>query len=308
MLIRACGMDLVPADIESAARRGKLEEIQAWLQMDGSDINGFDEDGWTLLSNAACEGQIDMVRFLLANGADANAAAPGNYNPLHAIARTSPFSACLLKAATLVLDAGANVDARCSEPVMINEEGAFERAMLEDDDAGTATPLMYAAVEGHVPLIRLLLSRGASLMTTGNLWTDVVAIARSSGRPHATDLLETVCRAGGWRAYVREPRTQLLSLRILCERDRAVTHVGLHERIWGPCQFCPPGIDFRIYKLLSEDVRAPLIAASREVFSSSPKEPRTTARRQLPREVFWKILSFWRSARDFDPSDFIPDI
>lgn len=288
---------MVPDVIETAAHFGDLAKIQEWLKEDGSDINGFDEDGWTLLTNAAWKGECEVVRFLLANGADTNAAGPVAYTALHAIARNidpGPEKSRVYKAATLVLDAGANVDALCPEPAILDDD-------WDHSDSAPATPLMYAAADGNMAVIQLLLSRGASQLTTST--HDVEAIARRSENYTIASLLASVRRAGGWRAYVREPRVEMLVLRVLCEKGRATSRDGLHERVWGPNKFCPLGITYDLYKCLSEDARANVVAASRELFPSSPKEPRTTSWRQLPKEVFWKILSFWRAPRDFDPRE-----
>jgi hypothetical protein len=72
------------------------------------------------------------------------------------------------------------------------------------------------------------------------------------------ELLSAVRAAGGWVAYARAPRVQLLMLRILCERGRAVAPAGLLARLFA-CE---------------------------------------TERRALPNDTFWHIVQFWPSDRD----------
>ena len=132
---------------------------------------------------------------------------------------------------------------------------------------------------------------------------DAQLIARANGHDDQAKFLAEVKAIGGWGAYLHEPRRQMLSLRILCERGRATTRDFVHLRIWGPNTFIPPGITYAIFKGLSEGAREEVIALSRANFPSSQnKVPRTTRREQLPVEIFKKIVSYWRSDRDDLPS------
>ena len=74
--------------------------------------------------------------------------------------------------------------------------------------------------------------------------------------------------AGSWKAYARQPRVELVRLRSLCARGRATPPPEL-ERLFD----CPS--------------------------SATTKTPKAArAARPLPKEVFWLVLSFWRSSRD----------
>ena len=59
-----------------------LEDVGRYLD-DGGDVNGRFESGDTLLHNAASNLQIDIVRLLVARGADVNAKGSHGYTPLH---------------------------------------------------------------------------------------------------------------------------------------------------------------------------------------------------------------------------------
>ena len=94
---------------------------------------------------------------------------------------------------------------------------------------------------------------------------------------------------GGWKGYVREPRVRLLLLRELCLRGRAA----------------PP-------RATGATAGAALLA---RLFVAAPAPTRRqtrTARRargdddrrllgELPTPIFWHVMKFWRSARDYLP-------
>ena len=85
--------------------------------------------------------------------------------------------------------------------------------------------------------------------------------------------LETVCRAGSWKAYVLAPRKELLALRVLCEHGRARTAHPILGRLfpWNP----PPS-----------DERAP------------KRRLRAMDGGPVPKEIFWHVIGYWRSERE----------
>ena len=87
------------------------------------------------------------------------------------------------------------------------------------------------------------------------------------------DFLAGVKAAGSWRAYWRAPRVELVRLRSLCDRGRAE----------------PPSP--RVSRSSNE-----LSVAEAKVLERLFGAPT----RRLPNEVFWTILTFWRSSRDDD--------
>ena len=122
-------------------------------------------------------------------------------------------------------------------------------------------------------MIRLLLSRGANLDARDNDGRDAEAVARYREKEWAVALLAEIRLAGGWHSYLRVPRKRLLALRVLCERGRASTDDALLRRLF-PWQ--PP----------VQEKQGPTTRAARAQAG------------QLPKEVFWLILKFWRSDRD----------
>ena len=137
------------------------------------------------------------MQWLLEHGADPNAdGTDSGMKPLHIAAGSVGIpDARSLKCSALLLDAGAFVNAR-------NDYGF--------------PPLFYAAAYGNMETLKLLLSRGASLEASfvdeghaGNVET----AARRRGNEDAAELLTDVGTAGGWAAYVSEPRIELLEFR-----------------------------------------------------------------------------------------------
>jgi len=131
------------------------------------------------------------------------------------------------------------------------------------------SPLMFAAQKGAVAALRLLVRRGADCRARDRWGRDAAAHARRWGRRDAAAFLAACKAAGGtWDRYVRAPRVALLVLRAQCERGRATPPPGVLDGLFGPTR------------------------ARRRAPHRRPAPP------ALPREVFWLVLSYWRSDRD----------
>jgi hypothetical protein len=198
--------------------------------------------------------------------------------------------------AVLLLDAGADVDARSTK----NPE---DRMLLCD-----RTPLTQAATNGQVDVVRLLLRRGASFDLCDCNGRTAEVLARLyywnnpnkelddevdefriiserqwvQNRTEAGALLREVREAGGWRRYIFPRRClPVRLLRILCEMGRAKTDDALLARLfpWHP-PAAEPG----------PETRASLRA-------------RDTRSAGVPRDVFCLIFEFWRFVDDWRPSE-----
>ena len=216
--------------------------VRVTIDGDGVRIEEDAADGYTRLYYAVRLGCCAAITWLLEQRADVNVGWPSRgETSLHDAAYRGH-----LDAAVLLLDAGARVD---------------------DPTLRGSTALYFATYSRHIDMCKLLLSRGASLDARRNDGEDPEAYARRYGRTAEADFLAAVRAAGGWAAYARAPRVQLLMLRILCEQGRAVAPTDL-ARLF-PCE---------------TERRASLRSA------------RNTA--ALPKELFWHIAQFWRSDRD----------
>jgi hypothetical protein len=122
---------------------------------------------------AALKGQLDMVRRLIARGADVNKT---GWAPLHYAATNGH-----LEIMQLLLDENAYIDA--------------------ESPNGT-TPLMMAAQYGSAPAVKLLLDAGADPRLKNKLGLTAIDFAYRAGRQESADLIaEAIRRAqpkGKW--------------------------------------------------------------------------------------------------------------
>jgi hypothetical protein len=168
------------------------------------------------------------------------------------------YPGCPMAAVKVLLDAGADINAEIG--------------------AGTHcgwTVLTYAASEEEYEIVRFLLRRGA-IVRECDIET-CVGISSPDYRAIA-DLLVAVRAAGGWKPYVRAPRARLLALRHFCLRGDAAPPAG--------------GVIERLFSRPSEkkvDGKRRTRAATRKA---------SLSRTDLPKEVVYHVLEYWRSARD----------
>jgi len=116
----------------SAAEEGDLAGVEAALK--DRDVDERDDLGGAALHRAVRGDHVEVVRLLLERGADANARTKIDETPL-VLVRS-------VEVATLLLDAGAEID---------------------PTPTCNTTPLRAAAGRGDLPLVELLLARGAAV-------------------------------------------------------------------------------------------------------------------------------------------------
>ena len=127
--------------------------------------------------------------------------------------------------------------------------------------------LHYAGRSNQFALAKVLVRRGADLSAKGRLGEDAEELNTQFGHTEVADFLRDVKAAGGWKPYARAPRIELVRLRSLCARGRATPPPEpILERLFG----------------------APAPTKSKAARVARP----------LPKEVFWHVLSYWRTSRD----------
>lgn len=143
-------------DIWLACRKGLLTEVQRFVS-EGVDVNARAQGEIAPLHEAAENGQVAIVEWLIARGADPNAKTashrgdPGSYTPLHLAVRRSH-----LQVVELLIRHGAKANARMSDGY---------------------TPLIIAAENGCLNLVKVLANHGADLAQRGPLGIDAFTVA-----------------------------------------------------------------------------------------------------------------------------------
>jgi ankyrin repeat protein len=173
-----------------AARQNGIHAVRA-LADAGANLNLTDPDGTTALVFAIINAHYDVAAALLEKGADPNIADLSGMAALYAavdmhtlddtVGRPNPRPHSTIdvpELVTVLLDRGADPNARLKSPVL-------ERVHNDGDPnlAEGATPLMRAAKDADVALMRLLVARGANvnLRTKTQRTPLMFAAARLSG-------------------------------------------------------------------------------------------------------------------------------
>jgi ankyrin repeat protein len=169
-----------------AAREGSSDAARV-LADRGADLNLADPDGIAPLSMAIINGHYDLAAYLIDKGANVNAADRAGRTALffatdmHTLewlfSRPVPRPSGELDSPDIVaklLDKGADVNARLTgRPFILHHNATGNRTISEG-----ATPLMKTATTSDLPLMRVLLERGADpTIKTRNNTTTVMAAA-----------------------------------------------------------------------------------------------------------------------------------
>lgn len=155
-----------------AARDGQLETARL-LVAAGADVNLADANDITPLITAIVNNRIDVARFLIESGADIQKADWYGRTPLWAAVESRNMDvdnatfvnsidrAPLLELITVLLDRGANPNARTKDVPPVRRAFLRVTGSLEWVDFTGMTPFLYAARAGDVTVMRLLLQHGA---------------------------------------------------------------------------------------------------------------------------------------------------
>jgi ankyrin repeat protein len=153
--------------LAKAAKAGDLQTVRALLKS-GADVNVRSGDGSTPLLWAVHTGNIEIVRALIAAKAAVDAANDYGITPLLQASRTG--DAALVE---LLLQSGAN-------PALAHPEGE--------------APLLAAARAGSVPAVRLLLARGVDV-NAAETYQKTTALMWAAAEGHL-DVVDVLLEAG----------------------------------------------------------------------------------------------------------------
>jgi len=178
-----------------AATNGSAAMIRKLLDA-GADPNASTPTGETALMTAARTGKIDAVTLLLDRGAAVNAkdTVHGQTALMWAVLENHAGVVELLLARGADINAHSNVTITRGEYVPARAGGASGTGIIRQralpTPNGGMTPLLFAIRDGNLPMMRLLLDRGADLGQSSGNHTSPLLIALLNGQVAiATELL-----------------------------------------------------------------------------------------------------------------------
>ncbi|HJR63646.1 MAG TPA: ankyrin repeat domain-containing protein [Gemmatimonadaceae bacterium] len=153
----------------SAADRGDLTGVEAELARNPEVARCSNETGDTALHRAAKNGHVDVVRALLAAGANVDAVRGDGYRPVHCALMPSwffrPDGAARREIAELLLAGGARytifVAAMLGDDQFVRDALAGDRSLANFEDTCHHRVLSAAVRRRDVAMTRLLLAHGA---------------------------------------------------------------------------------------------------------------------------------------------------
>ncbi|MGQ0603736.1 MAG: ankyrin repeat domain-containing protein [Anaerolineales bacterium] len=158
----------VELDLFEACAAGALPRVQQLLAAQPESINAFSSDGFQPLGLAAFFGHTEIVRMLLAHGAEVDVPAR---NRMRVTPLNSAAAGGHVAIAKLLIERGADVNAR--------QEGGL-------------VPLHSAAQNGQREMAELLLAHGADIHAKADDGKSAVTFAIEAGHTALVDWLHGV--------------------------------------------------------------------------------------------------------------------
>jgi ankyrin repeat protein len=210
-----------------ACKEGHTQVVATLLQA-GARTEAADAKGATALFRAAEHGHADAARLLVVTGgASIEHATPDRGTPLDA-ACSAPCTPGRVAAAVVLVELGAVAAPRhLAFACRHGREGLARLLLRADVPAGAPsgdellTPLHFAALHNHAPVVTLLLQSGAKMEAVGREGTTALDAACTGGCAAAAAVLLD------WGAEARGAQ-----LRAACERGHvAIAQLLLRHRV-----------------------------------------------------------------------------
>ncbi|KAI9040298.1 uncharacterized protein KD926_008388 [Aspergillus affinis] len=169
------------------AAQGGTTEVARVLLKNKAPVNWQDKKGSTALHKAAIRGRKDMVELLLQNSADANLSDIDGWTPLH--------GACVKDHTGTIEVLLDKVDNGTTILESINKQSKKGKAclvkMAEEKAKGSTvlTGLRFAAQEGQVARLRMILEKGADVNGKDAAAYTALELASFQGHENAVQLL-----------------------------------------------------------------------------------------------------------------------
>jgi len=163
---KAASSPAAEEEMRQAALEGDGDQVNKLLEA-GTQVNAMDQDGHTALMFAAFNGHSEIVLALLERGAGVSRRDLMGRTAL-LYASTGPFP----ETVKILLDNGA-------EPNIIDSDEHF-------------TPLMHAAAEGNLDVVKILLEYKADLSLKDVDGDDAESFARQAGHIQVAEYLQSV--------------------------------------------------------------------------------------------------------------------
>ena len=271
----------VPSEIVLATANGDVATVLSWLES-GGDANQelpddlrdilaeepYEEglDGLRLLTVATAYGRCDLIRTLVARGAELEHECSLFGSELTALYLAVDLK--ILDAARALIESGADINSRGFN--------IMQSALL---DLPVLRAMLIAGADYTLP-IRNGMYEYANPEAYARWWRDHYirnpAVHDFVGKYGAAlAMLEGTRLAGSYKGYVLAPYKELLRLRSLLARDRASI---------GPTT---PEVVARLF-----GGRAGFLTRARPPTRRIRAPPRRTA--GVPDPVFWKVMEYWR--------------
>ena len=177
--------------IHLAALLGRIELVRYCIVHRGMDVNMRDVRQRTPIFYAITSGRVEVVKYLLVNGANPNLLDSVGQRPIHIACGYGDMSIVdLLLTATASPNALTVKTTFTSDIHGLLHEGTFGQRS-DDWNRADATPLHFAVEYGHTHLVDLLLQHGADLSLKDQLARTALHYARVQTEKHckAAELL-----------------------------------------------------------------------------------------------------------------------
>jgi ankyrin repeat protein len=190
-----------------AAMSGDLDVVKALLAA-GANINQAAADGMTPLSVAIVKVNEAVALHLIERGADVNAAEAG-FTPLHSAALTGQIA--VVKA---LIARGADINARLEMPLRMQATFVPYNPDLQTGRLAQvgATPFMLAAKAANPEMVQLLATSGADVKRAADSGTTALMLAAGLGKRQATDMFTFIKYYTWTEERAIETITKLLDL------------------------------------------------------------------------------------------------